>query len=61
MQIICWAVSQNLPYRGFKWLNQKEISDFCLNSISQNSFISYILEVDFEYPSELYTCIMIIH
>ena len=23
-----WAMSQNLPYSGFKWLNQKEISDF---------------------------------
>ena len=26
-----------LPYGGFKWLNEKEISDFCLNSISENS------------------------
>ena len=32
-----WAMSQYLPYSGFKWLNQKEISDFCLNSISENS------------------------
>ena len=23
-----WAMSQYLPYSGFKWLNQKEISDF---------------------------------
>ena len=49
-----WAMSQYLPYSGFEWLNQKEISDFCLNSISENSFIGYILEVDLEYPSELY-------
>ena len=49
-----WAMSQYLPYSGFKWLNQKEISDFCLNSISENSFIGYILEVDNEYPSELH-------
>ena len=47
-------MSQYLPYSGFEWLNQKEISDFCLNSISENSFIGYILEVDLEYPSELY-------
>ena len=24
-------MGQYLPYKGFKWLNQKEISDFCLN------------------------------
>ena len=24
-----WAMSQYLPYIGFKWLNQKEIFDFC--------------------------------
>ena len=47
-------MSQYLPYSGFKWLNQKEISDFCLNSISENSSIGYISEVGFEYPSELH-------
>ena len=49
-----WKMSQYLPYSGFKWLKQKEISDFCLNSISENSFICYILEVELEYPSELH-------
>ena len=49
-----WAVSQYLPYSGFKCLNQKEISDFCLNSISGNGLIGYILEIDFNYPSELH-------
>ena len=48
------AMSQYLPYSGFKWLNQKEISDFRLNSISENSSIGYILEVDLEYPSKLH-------
>ena len=47
-------MSQYLPYSGFKWLNQKEIRDFCLNSISENSSVGYILEVDLEYPSELH-------
>ena len=49
-----WAMSQYLPCSGFKWLSEKEINRFCLNSISKNSFIGYILEGDTEYPSELY-------
>ena len=49
-----WAMSQYLPYSGFKWLNKEEISDFCLNSISENSFVGYILEVDLEYPGKLH-------
>ena len=48
------AMSQYLPYNGFNWLNQKEISGFCLHSVSENSLIGYILEVDLEYPSELH-------
>ena len=47
-------MSQYLPYSGFKWLNQKCISDFCLNSIKENSSRSYTLEVDLEFPSELH-------
>ena len=49
-----WAMSQYLPYSEFKCLNQKEISRFCLNSISENSFVGYILEVDLEYPDKLH-------
>ena len=49
-----FAMSQYLPYSEFRWLNQKEISDFCLNSISENSSIGYVLEVDPEYPNELH-------
>ena len=48
-----WALTQYLPYSGFKWLNQKEISGFCLNCVSENSSIGYILEVDLEYHSKL--------
>ena len=31
-----WAMSQYLPYSGFKWLNQKEIDKFDVNSIECN-------------------------
>ena len=48
-----WAKSQYLPYSGFKWLNQKEIDKFCLNSIGENSSDGYILEADIKYPDEL--------
>ena len=38
-----WAKSQYLPYSGFKWLNQKEIDKFCLNSSDgENSSDGYI-------------------
>ena len=47
-------MSQYLPYSGFKLLSEKKIGDFCLNSISENNSIGYILEVDLEYPSELH-------
>ena len=49
-----WALSQYLPYSRFKWLKQKEIRDFCLNFISENSPLGYILETDLEYPSDLH-------
>ena len=49
-----WGMSRYLPHSGFKWLNQKEISDFCLNFVSENSSIGYILEVHFEYPDKLH-------
>ena len=28
-----WAMSQYLPYCGFKWLNQKEINIFCVRLV----------------------------
>ena len=41
-----------LLYTGFKWL--KNVDNFDVNSISENSPIGYILNVDLEYPDELY-------
>ena len=54
-----WGLSQYFPFGAFKWLNQKEINKFCLNSIGENSSIGYILEADLEYINEL-NCIMAI-
>ena len=43
-----------LPYGGFRWLSKKEIKRFDVCSISENSKIGYILEVDLEYPKKLH-------
>ena len=48
-----WAMSRYLPYGGFKCL--KNVDSFDVNSISENSSIGYILEVDLECPDELHT------
>ena len=44
-------MSGYLPYGGFKWL--KDVDNFNVNSVSENSSTEYILEVDLEYPEEL--------
>ena len=49
-----WAMSQYLPYSGFKWLNKKEIDKFDVNSFGENSSDGYILEVDLRYSDELH-------
>ena len=35
-------------------MSKKEINEFCLDSISENSEIAYILEVNLEYCKELH-------
>ena len=49
-----WAMSQYLPYGRFKWLSQKEIDKFHVNSVAENSPTGHILEVDLEYSDELH-------
>ena len=46
-----WAMSGYLPYGGSKWL--KNVDNFDVNSISENSPIWYILNVDQKTPDEL--------
>ena len=52
--LYCWAIIQDLPSGGFKFLSDKEINSFNLDSIAKNSLIGYILEVDLEYCKELH-------
>ena len=49
-----WAMVQPLPVSDFKFLTKKEINQFNLDSVSENSEIGYILEVDLEYCKELH-------
>ena len=49
-----WSMIQNLPYSDFKWLSKKGIDNFDLDSVSRNSTIGYILEVDLEHCRELH-------
>ena len=43
-----WAMSQNLPTGGFKWLSPNEID------LRKETKKGYILEVDLEYPEHLH-------
>ena len=47
-----WAMSEYLPYARFEWV--KNINEFDINSINENSDTGYFLEVDLEYPDELH-------
>ena len=47
-----WGLSSYLLNGGFKWL--KNVDGFDVNSISEKSPISYILEVDVEYSDEVH-------
>ena len=49
-----WEMTQYLTYGNFKWMTKKEINDFDLGLVKENSLNGYILEVDLRYLSELH-------
>ena len=49
-----WTMIQPLPVCDFKWLSKREINDFDLDSIDENSSVGYILQFDLEYCKELH-------
>ena len=49
-----WAMSQYLPTGNFKWMTDKEISKIDLGKYKADGKKGLILEVDLEYPQELY-------
>ena len=47
-----WAMSEYLPYEGFKWL--KNVDEFDVMSINEKSPVGYFLEVDLEHSDKLH-------
>ena len=44
-----WAMSQMLPFKGFKWTSSK----IDILNVPEDGELGYIFEVDLEYPKEL--------
>ena len=50
-----WAVSQKLPVNSFKWVkNLSRFNERFIKNHNENSDIGYFLEVDIDYPKELF-------
>ncbi|XP_054277901.1 uncharacterized protein LOC128996535 [Macrosteles quadrilineatus] len=49
-----WAQSQYLPTGGFRWLDRDEIDCLNIETVSDESDVGYVLEVDMEYPQSLH-------
>ena len=50
-----WTMSQKLPVSGFKWENDlSRRSDDFIKNYNENSDVGYFLEVDVEYPKNLF-------
>ena len=52
-----WGMSQKLRVNGFKWLEKSKLSRFnerFIKNYNENSDIGYFLEVDIDYPKQLF-------
>ena len=50
-----WAMSQKLPTNGFKWVTDvSRFNERFIKTYNENSDIGCFLEVDVEYPKELF-------
>ena len=50
-----WAMCKKLPLNGYKWANVEEFDSDFIKNYDDNSDKGYLLEVDVEYPKELYS------
>ena len=49
-----WGMSQKLPYKNFRWIDEAKLVNFDPSLINTEDDTSYILQVDLEYPKELH-------
>ena len=50
-----WAMSQNLPTSGFKWVeDHSHFNENLIKKFDENSYIGYFFEVDVEYSKRLF-------
>ena len=50
-----WAMSQKLPVNGFKWVEKSSrFNEIFIKNYNENSDIGCLLEVDIDYPKELF-------
>ena len=50
-----WAMSQNLPVNGFKWVKKlSRFNEIFIKNYNENSNIGYFLEVDIDYSKKLF-------
>ena len=48
-------MSQKLPVNGFKWVEKlSTFNEIVIKHYNENSDIGYFLEVDIDYPKELF-------
>ena len=51
-----WAMSKKLPVNGFKWENDlSRFNENFIKTYNENSDVGYFLEVDIEYPKQLWS------
>ena len=51
-----WAMSKKLPVNGFKWENDlSKFNENFIKNYNENSDVGYFLEVDIEYPKQLWS------
>ena len=51
-----WEMSKKLPVNGFKWKNDlSRFNENFIKNYNEDSDVGYFLEVDIEYPKQLWS------